>query len=79
MALSLNEIKTRANAFAKEWHHATNEDSQEKPFLIGFLKYLASPISAWLPLSMRLKSMAVKMAMLIYFDMAFIGRDEITR
>ena len=46
MALSWNEIKTRANAFSKEWHDAANEDSQAKPFLIGFLKYSASPISA---------------------------------
>ncbi len=38
MALSWNEIKTRANAFAKEWHDAANEDSQAKPFLIGFFE-----------------------------------------
>ena len=38
MALSWNEIRTRANAFAKEWHDAANEDSQAKPFLIGFFE-----------------------------------------
>ncbi|MDO9281686.1 MAG: class I SAM-dependent DNA methyltransferase, partial [Methylotenera sp.] len=38
MALSWNEIKTRANAFSKEWHDAANEDSQAKPFLIGFFE-----------------------------------------
>lgn len=38
MALSWNEIKTRANAFSKEWHDAANEYSQAKPFLIGFFE-----------------------------------------
>ncbi len=38
MALSWNEIKTRANAFSKEWQDAANEDSQAKPFLIGFFE-----------------------------------------
>jgi hypothetical protein len=38
MALSWNEIKARANAFSKEWQDAANEDSQAKPFLIGFFE-----------------------------------------
>jgi hypothetical protein len=38
MALSWNEIKTRANAFSKEWQDAASEDSQAKPFLIGFFE-----------------------------------------
>lgn len=38
MALSWNEIKSRANAFSKEWQDAANEDSQAKPFLIGFFE-----------------------------------------
>lgn len=36
MALSWNEIKSRATAFSKEWQDAAHEDSQAKPFLIGF-------------------------------------------
>ncbi len=38
MALSWNEIKNRAAAFSKEWQDASNEDSQAKPFLIGFFE-----------------------------------------
>lgn len=38
MALSWNEIKTRAAAFSKEWQDAANEDSQAKLFLIGFFE-----------------------------------------
>ena len=38
MALSWNEIKSRATAFSKEWQDAANEDSQAKPFLIGFFE-----------------------------------------
>ncbi len=38
MALSWNEIKNRAAAFSKEWQDAANEDSQAKPFLIGFFE-----------------------------------------
>ena len=38
MTLSWNEIKTRASAFAKEWHDAANEDSQAKPFLLDFFE-----------------------------------------
>jgi len=38
MALSWNEIKSRANAFSKEWQDAANEDSQAKPFLLGFFE-----------------------------------------
>ena len=38
MALSWSEIKSRANAFSKEWQDAENEDSQAKPFLIGFFE-----------------------------------------
>jgi hypothetical protein len=32
MPPSWNEIKTRANAFSKNWANAANEDSQAKPF-----------------------------------------------
>lgn len=46
MVLSRNEIKIRATAFAKEWHDAANEDSQAKPFLIGFFRFLALQTSA---------------------------------
>ena len=38
MALSWNEIKSRANAFSKHWLDATNEDSQAKPFLMDFFE-----------------------------------------
>ncbi len=38
MPLSWNEIKNRANAFAKHWADAANEDSQAKPFLIDFFE-----------------------------------------
>jgi len=38
MALSWSEIKTRAIAFAKEWHDGANEDCQAKHFLIGFFE-----------------------------------------
>jgi hypothetical protein len=34
----LERDKTRANAFSKEWQDAANEDSQAKPFLIGFFE-----------------------------------------
>lgn len=36
--LSWNEIKSRANAFAKNWADAGHEDSQAKPFLIDFFE-----------------------------------------
>lgn len=36
--LSWNEIKSRANAFAKNWADAGYEDSQAKPFLIDFFE-----------------------------------------
>ncbi len=36
MALSWNEIKTRAVAFSKEWEHETSEDAEAKSFLDGF-------------------------------------------
>ena len=36
--LSWNEIKSRANAFSKNWADAGNEDSQAKPFLIDFFE-----------------------------------------
>ena len=38
MALSWNEIKTRAITFSKVWQDAANEDSQAKPFLIDFFE-----------------------------------------
>jgi hypothetical protein len=38
MPLSWNEIKSRANAFSKNWADACNEDSQAKPFLIDFFE-----------------------------------------
>ncbi|NOT14190.1 MAG: class I SAM-dependent DNA methyltransferase [Methylotenera sp.] len=38
MALSWNEIKSRANAFSKHWLDAANEDSQAKPFLLDFFE-----------------------------------------
>lgn len=36
MALSWNEIKTRATAFSKEWADTFNEDADAKPFLEAF-------------------------------------------
>lgn len=36
--LSWNEIKSRANAFSKNWADAGYEDSQAKPFLIDFFE-----------------------------------------
>jgi hypothetical protein len=38
MALSWNEIKTRAMTFSKHWQDAANEDSQAKPFLLDFFE-----------------------------------------
>lgn len=37
MALSLNEIKSRAVQFSKEWEHETREDAEAKIFLTEFL------------------------------------------
>jgi len=36
MPLSWNEIKTRALAFALEWHNETSEDAEAKSFWDGF-------------------------------------------
>lgn len=36
MALSWNEIKTRAISFSKEWADTINEDAEAKPFLVEF-------------------------------------------
>lgn len=36
MPLSLNEIRTRALAFSKEWEHEANEDAEAKSFWDGF-------------------------------------------
>lgn len=36
MALSWNEIKTRANTFAKEWEHEAREDAEAKSFWDAF-------------------------------------------
>lgn len=38
MALSWNEIKSRAIAFSKTWEDAANEDSEAKPFWIDFFE-----------------------------------------
>lgn len=38
MPLSWNEIKSRALAFSREWSNATNENSEAKPFWIGFFE-----------------------------------------
>ncbi|HRK78081.1 MAG TPA: class I SAM-dependent DNA methyltransferase [Thiobacillus sp.] len=38
MPLSWNEIKSRALAFSREWADAANEDSEAKPFWIGFFE-----------------------------------------
>ncbi len=37
MAISWNEIKTRAIAFSKEWNDVTQEEAEAKPFLVEFL------------------------------------------
>ncbi len=36
MPLSWNEIKTRANAFSKEWESESREDAEAKSFLDAF-------------------------------------------
>jgi len=38
MALSWNEIKSRALAFSKHWADASNEEGEAKPFLIAFFE-----------------------------------------
>ena len=38
MALSWNEIKTRATAFSKEWQNTVREEADAKPFLDAFFK-----------------------------------------
>ena len=38
MPLSWNEIKSRALAFSREWSNAANENSDAKPFWIGFFE-----------------------------------------
>jgi hypothetical protein len=38
MLLSWNEIKSRALTFSRTWVDAANEDSQAKPFWIGFFE-----------------------------------------
>ena len=36
MALSWNEIKTRATTFSKEWENESSEDAEAKSFWDGF-------------------------------------------
>ena len=36
MALSWNEIRTRATTFAKEWENETSEDAEAKSFWDSF-------------------------------------------
>jgi len=38
MALSWNDIKSKAHAFSNTWANASNEDSEAKPFLIDFFE-----------------------------------------
>lgn len=46
MALSWNEIKTRAAAFSKEWQDESREDAEAKSFWDAFLTCLASRAAA---------------------------------
>lgn len=43
MALSWNEIKSRAVEFSKEWERAQNEDADAKPFLDAFFDVFGVP------------------------------------
>jgi len=42
MALSWNEIKSRANSFSLEWQEESREDAEARTFWDDFLMYLAS-------------------------------------
>ena len=63
MALSWNEIKSRATTFSKEWQDESREDAEAKSFWDAFLMYLASRADALPALRSPLKSLTAKVVL----------------
>ena len=63
MALSWNEIKSRATTFSKEWQNESREDAEAKSFWDAYLMCLVSRADALLALRSPLKSLTAKVVL----------------